>query len=187
LPIKNADDTLAVQVYDSSLTANTACLPTSDTLKTQIATAVGGSTEQITSLMQNYTLILLALPIAIILSLVFMLFIRLTAGCFIYLLIILSVATLVAFGVYILTQNTNPDDGSISVFDSPTGKVVVAVICFILAILIIVMMFCFRKRINLASSIVKVSARFVASNCGIVLIPILLFIVMVAFLAVWIL
>jgi hypothetical protein len=145
---------------------------------------MGGSTQQITALMENVSLIALALPIAIILALVFMVFIRLTAGCFIYLLIILSVGALIAFGAYLLLQ---PAGGIDSVALDPTTKIIVAVACFLVALLIIVMMFCFRKRIALASSIVKVSAKFVAGNCGIVLVPVVLFIVMVLFIALWIL
>ena len=52
--------------------------------------------------MENYVLIILAFPIAILLSLIIMLFVRCTASCFIYLLIIVTVAVLVAFGVYLI-------------------------------------------------------------------------------------
>jgi hypothetical protein len=54
--------------------------------------------------MQNYLLIVIALPIAIILALIVMLFVRFTAGCFIYILILASISALVGFGAYILTQ-----------------------------------------------------------------------------------
>lgn len=56
-----------------------------------------------------------------------------------------------------------------------------------MAALIILMACCFRKRLSLASSIVKVTANFVSSNCGIILLPLLLFVIMVLFIALWIL
>jgi len=137
--------------------------------------------------MNNYVLILIAFPIAIILALLFMLLIRLTAGCFIYLLILISIAALVGFGAYLLLTPATGLDSTSAVFQNQTAKIIIAVCCFLLALVIIVMMCCFRKRISLASSIVKISAKFVASNCGIIIIPVLLFVVMVAFIALWIL
>lgn len=46
---------------------------------------------------------------------------------------------------------------------------------------------CLRKRLALASSIVKVSANFVSSNCGIIFLPLVLFVIMVLFIALWVL
>lgn len=56
--------------------------------------------------MDNYVLIILAFPISIILALIIMLFIRLTASCFIYLLIVVTFGVLVCFGVYLLLMPT---------------------------------------------------------------------------------
>ena len=164
----------------------TACLPTSGTLKSEVASALGGSAESFSSIMENYVLIILSLPIAIVLALIIMLFVRLTASCFIYLLIIATVGVLIAFGVYlILGTKVAPD--SQPIFASDTTRILVAVGVFVLALLIIIMVCCFRKRLSLASSIVKVSANFVSSNCFIVILPILLFLVMILFIALWIL
>lgn len=165
---------------------NTACLPTSDTLKTEIASALGGSAESFSSILENYVLIILSLPIAIVLALIIMLFVRLTASCFIYLLIVVTVGVLIAFGVYLILGNkVSPD--SQPIFASDTTRILIAVGAFVLALLIIIMVCCFRKRLSLASSIVKVSANFVSSNCFIVFLPILLFFVMIIFIALWIL
>jgi hypothetical protein len=169
--------------------ANTVCLPTSTTLKNDVSDALGNNTQQLASLMENYMLIVLALPIAIILALIVMIIVRFTAGCFIYLLIFITLAALIGFGAYILTQplTAGGSQGAISLLEDPTAKTILAVICFVIAALMILFFCCFRKRIELASSIVKVSAVFVAGNCGIVLVPVILFVVMVAFLTLWIL
>jgi hypothetical protein len=158
-------------------------------IKNEIAAAVGGSTQMITSLMENYLIIILAFPIAIIISLVIMLFIRLTASCFIYLLIFATIASLLAFGVYLFIMPSLTKDSAIShpVIADNTTRILIAVGVIILAILVTIMVCCVRKRLSLASSIIKVSANFVSSNCGIVFLPLLLFVVMVIFIALWIL
>lgn len=134
------------------------------------------------TLMENYTLILLAIPIAIILALVLMVLIRLLASCFIYILILVTVGALVALGAYLLS--VKPEEIP---FGTNTSRIVYAVICFVLAFLIFLLMCCFRSRLQLASKIVEVAAVFVAGNCGIVLVPFIMFIVTILFIALWIL
>jgi len=87
------------------LAANTACLPTSKTLSNAISEALGSETKQITTLMDNYVLILISFPIAIILALVIMIIIRFLASCFIQLLIFVTIAALIGIGAYIFTQS----------------------------------------------------------------------------------
>ena len=163
--------------------ANTACLPTSNTLKNKIGDAFGTSGAAMNSLLNNYSLILISIPIAIVLALLFMLLIRFCAGFFIYVLIGLALFALIGFGVYLLVAPTNPVTGSNT---GTAGSIVAAVICFIFAVLIIVLVCCFRKRISLATSIVKVAANFVSSNCGIIFLPVILFIITIAFLVLWV-
>lgn len=173
----------------NNIVANKICLPTSNNLQDRISSALGNYAQNITSLMQNYLLILIAMPIAIILALIVMLFVSLTAGCFVYIMILFSIGSLGGFGVYLLTQPVDPTGtvGSFSIIQNPTAKIILAVICLLLAVLIVVFFCCFRKKIGLASSIVKISAVFVAGNCGVVFLPFFMFLVMVAFLTVWIL
>lgn len=137
--------------------------------------------------MDNYVLIILAFPISIILALIVMLFIRLTASCFIYLLIIVAFGALACLGVYLLIMPSLQAHHAHPLIASNATRILIAIGSLLLAVLIIVMACCFRKRLALASSIVKVSANFVSSNCGIVFLPLLLFFVMVIFIALWIL
>lgn len=89
------------------LAANTACLPTSKTLSNAISEALGSETKQITTLMDNYVLILISFPIAIILALVIMIIIRFLASCFIQILIFVTIAALIGIGAYMLTQDSS--------------------------------------------------------------------------------
>ena len=158
-------------------------------INAQITSALGsGSSNMVSSLAEGWTLILIALPIAIILSIIFMLIIRFTAGFFVYLLIFFSVGALVAFGIYLIAV-TDPTMGSgyASILQNKVAKTIIGAICIALGVAIIVLFCCFRQRISLASSIIKVSARFVDGNLGVLVLPLILFIVMILFLAVWVL
>lgn len=139
-------------------------------------------------MMQNYSLILISLPIAILLALVFMVLIRCLAGCFIYILIFVAIAALIAFGTFILIGNPlHTGYGAISLVEDPKWKIIVAAVCYLLAAIIFVVFCCFRSKLGLAAKIVEVAAVFVGQNCGIVLVPFILFIVTILFVALWIL
>ncbi len=137
--------------------------------------------------MANYSLILISLPIAILLALVFMILIRCLAGCFIYVLLFVAVAALIAFGTFILIGNPfQTGYGAISLVEDPKWKIIVAIVCYLLALIIFIVFCCFRSKLALSSKIVEVAAVFVAGNCGIVLVPFILFLVTILFVALWI-
>jgi hypothetical protein len=102
------------------------------------------------SLLKNYGLILLSLPMAIFISMAFMLIIRCAAKLFIYLLIIFAVVTLLGMGVYMLATPGN------------SGTIIVAAMCFFFGIVILLAVFCIRRRLVLAAIIIKVSAKFIS-------------------------
>lgn len=58
---------------------------------------------------------------------------------------------------------------------------IVGVVCIVFAAVIACAGFCFRDRIRLASSIVKVSSRFVNENCPVMLLQVGIFVVMCIF------
>lgn len=159
-------------------------MPTSSTIRTQLTAALGTSATAMTSLMQNWPLLLFSIPIAIILALIFMLLIRCCAGCFIYILIFMAIGALVGFGIYLLITPSNAVSGTAA---GATGSIIVAVLCFLFAFLILLLLCCFRKRIALATSIVKVAAKFISEHCLIVMLPVFLFIVTLFFLVLWVL
>lgn len=116
-----------------------------------------------------------------------MLLMRLTAGFFVYLLLALSILSLLAFGLYLLVSPQSQYVALAStISQNQYLSKIVAVVCIILGLLIAVMAVCFRKRIKLASSIVKVSTRFVNENCPVMFLQMILFVVMVIFVALWI-
>ncbi len=62
---------------------------------------------------------------------------------------------------------------------------IIGIICLALGVIIAIGAFCFRDKIQLASSIVKVSARFVNENCHVMLLQVGIFIVMIIFIVLW--
>lgn len=117
-------------------------------------------------------------------SLIFMLIMRFTAGFFVYLLLAIVLVFLIGLGIYLVIPQ-QPAFAGVEV--NKTGAIICGVVCLILAALIIIGFCCYHRRIKLAATIVKVSARFVKENCAISFLPLILFVVMVVFMAIWIL
>lgn len=121
---------------------------------------MGSETWQgkITALSKVWPILLAAIPIAIFLSIVFMLFIRLTAGCFVYLLLFLSIAACIGLGIFLIVT---PTDTAIGVGMNRVFSIVLGALLILFGVLIALGLICYRKRIRLASIIVQTSARFV--------------------------
>lgn len=62
-----------------------------------------------------------------------------------------------------------------------------AVACFTIAFIIILVVFCIRRRLALASIVIKVAANFISNNFLIVFLPVGLFVITILYLALWIL
>ena len=126
-------------------------------------------------MIKSYGLILLSFPIAIVVAVAFTFLIRATAKLFIYLLLAFTIVVLIGIGVYLLAA---PGQNS--------GTTTIAIISFLFAVLIILTTVFIRRKLSLAAAIVKVAANFVSQNCFIVMLPILLFIVTLFYLALWV-
>lgn len=113
-----------------------------------------------------------------------MFFIRFTAGCFVYLLLALSILACIGLGAYLIAA---PTDSVAGVAMNRVFAITFGALLILFGVLITIGVCCYRKRIRLASIIVQTSARFVKENCAISFLPLLLFVVLIAFIAVWIL
>ena len=111
---------------------------------------------------------------------------RLTASFFIYLLFAISILSLIVLGMYLILSPANQYTSLLnSVFHSNLFSNIVGVVCIVLGVIIGITVFCFRDRLQLASSIVKVSTRFVNENCPVMLLQIGIFVTMSIFVVVW--
>ena len=105
-----------------------------------------------------WPILLASIPIAIFLSVVFMLFIRFTAGCFVYLLLGLSILACIGLGIYLIAA---PTDSIAGVAMNRVFAITFGALLILFGVLITLGVCCYRKRIRLASIIVQTSARFV--------------------------
>ena len=113
-----------------------------------------------------------------------MVIMRFLAGIFVYLLFFLTVLCLVLFGIFLITPGSTDHIG---IQHNRTASIVIGALCIAFGVLLLIAFCCFRKKIKLASVVVKVSAQFVAQNCGLLFLPLLLFVFMVIFIILWIL
>ena len=131
-----------------------------------------------------WPIVLAAVPIAIVLSIIFMIFMRLTAGCFVYLLLAVSILACIGLGSYLIASPNAPIGGMAM---NKVASYIVGALLIVFGVLIGIGLCCYRKRIKLASIIVQSSARFVKENCSISFLPIVLFLILLAYLVLWIL
>lgn len=161
-------------------------MPASSKIQAEVSGALGSDSIQskISALGKTWPIILAAIPIAIVMSLIFMLIMRFTAGIFVYLLLVISVVFLIGLGIYLIVPQT-PTFAGIAV-ESGVGIKIIGALCIIIGIAIVLGFCCYRRRIKLAATIVKVSARFVKENCAVTVLPLILFVVMFIFIILWI-
>jgi hypothetical protein len=161
-------------------------MPTSATLQTMISPATSGYATKLEGLAFGWKLILISIPIAIVLAIFVMILIRCLASVFIYALIFLLVGILITFGVYVWTQPVGGAVGTTSLFQNSAARAIVSIISFLLAFAVVLFVCCYRSRIRLASKIVEVSAVYVAKNCFILVVPLVMFVTTLALLALWV-
>ena len=164
------------------------CFPYSASLMDSVSEGLGGSTQAAISLSQNWMLLAIAFPLAVIFALLVLCLVRCCASCLVYGLIVIAILALVGAGVVLIAKiapSAKTGDQVIVVQDNSTGRTVMAVLCFLAAVLVVIVVCCFRKRLSLAAKIIEVSAVFVAENCLIVLLPLVLFAFMAAYCVVW--
>lgn len=100
---------------------------------------------------------LVSIPIAVLLSSIFMLIVRFTAGFFIYILLAISFIALIALGVYLIIT---PVDTLSGMGVNKTFAYILGGICILLGVVVAIAVLCYRNRIRLAALIVETSAKF---------------------------
>lgn len=88
---------------------NAICLPTADTVKARVINAIGAhfTEELFGSVLKDWSLLLLMVPIAALLSILALVLIRVVAGYVIYFFYVFIILALIGFGVYLDLPVTN--------------------------------------------------------------------------------
>ncbi len=125
----------------------------------------------------------IAIPAAIIITILIMILIRFTACFSIYFIVGVIVAGLFYATYYCadVSFKMNQDLKILSKIPWHIAYKVVAGICLLLGAVITITVLCFRKRINIAISMIKAAARFVNQHWYLFTISIIKFLLTLAF------
>lgn len=161
-------------------------MPSSDKIQTEISSAISSTSiaGKIAEIGKAWKVILISIPIVIVLSLIFMLVMRLLAGVFVYLFFVLSIVAFIGFGIYLLIPQNSGTLAGIEM--DRTFIIVIAVIFILLGTIILFLFCCYRRRVALAATMTKVAARFVQENCMTITLPLVIFVIVLLFVALWI-
>ena len=88
-----------------------------------------------------------------------MLVMRFMAGIFVYLLFITSILIFLGFGIYLVLPQNNGNLGGIEI--DKTFLIIIGAIFILIGTIILFIMICYRRRVALAATMTRVSARFV--------------------------
>ena len=124
------------------------------------------------SVLHDWTLLLLMLPIVVAMVLVAMVLIRLTAGYVIYVLYAVAVSCFIGFGVF-LAVPSNGGDAFILKKDK-TIATILSVLSFILASVILCVFCSYRTKIKAAVKYIDQSNEFFKENYILLLLPFIL-------------
>lgn len=114
----------------------------------------------------------------------FIALVRLTSGFFVYLFIILGIVGFTGFGVYMLVNAGDPYS-KFSPKRNMTLSIILGVAAVMVAVLIFFLFCCFRRRVHMAFSIIKVSINFIKTNYWILLSSFVLLGCLLVFLGLW--
>ena len=137
------------------------------------------------SLLSDWTLFLLMLPIMLIITMFAMLLIRVMAGSVVYIFYVLSFLAFVGFGVFLVI----PAPVTSTTFILKKNRVVsivVAVFSFLISILIIAVFFTFKEKIHLVVDYINHANDFLKKNYSLLFLPLVQTVLMVFFLYFWI-
>lgn len=129
----------------------------------------------------------MAVPAAIIITILLMILIRFTACLSIY-VVIVAVILGMFFTTYYLIDMSLRTPSDAKIFHKIPASIfykVVAGICALIGMVVMISICCFRQKINIAISMIKAAARFVNQHWYLFSISIVKFGVTVVFLALW--
>lgn len=125
---------------------------------------------------------MLALVLAVIISVIFLFLLRCFAPCFVWVALILIICLLVALGIVflynggVIGKNSLIGNAGINLPDLPSFSYysIFGYICFGFAALILLITFCCCGRIRLAVALCIVAGQFVSSTCQILMVPLIM-------------
>lgn len=131
--------------------------------------------------MNSWMIIVSSLAIAVVISCLFMVSMRMCSTFVVWLFILFSVGSLVALGVFCITPMSSVRKAYSSWEKYRVFSIVVGGLSFFIAFLTVLMACCYRRKITLGANIMKASSAFVSSEPWLYLLPVILFILTLIF------
>lgn len=127
-------------------------------------------------LQKGYVVLILAVVAAVVLSLLFFVFVRCCAGPIIWLAIFICNAGLITIGVFFILQAkgiTVPDFVSKQISTISYDTLIIVGSCLLGgAVLLSLLAFCMRSRIAMGVKAVELGSIFLLQNCGLAILPV---------------
>ena len=183
LPTDTTKFPVGKEPYDSTPTFGLYCLPNAKSALERFFDSLGADKlgQYLSDLYSAWKIFLIALAISFVLSLVYMVLIRLCAKILVWVTFIAFIVFLVVMGYLYYDESTKTaDDGE------KTNCLVISIILWCLAAIFILVIFCMYDDIQVALSVIEAAAVFIFSNFFLILVPIVTIIVTCCYIAYWI-
>ena len=118
-----------------------------------------------------------------VITMIFMLFLRLCAGVITFIIIVLIQAGLIVLAVFFKFQMDEKEEAKDSTYE--TVYKVLFYIFIALAVIWFIFIMAMCNRIRLAISLIQVTSKYIMKNCCIIFVPFIFFILLMAWVAYW--
>jgi hypothetical protein len=124
---------------------------------------------------------------ALIVSIIFLFFIRACGGCLIWTVIVLYFAVIISFGVVaFLAAENKIDINGIEKLNDPQLLRTIAYVCWGVAAVSLLVLLCSISKLRIATAVIKTTAEFTQDKCQTILVPVFMFLAVSVFFAIWI-
>ena len=137
------------------------------------------------SVLSDWTIFLLMMPIMLVGTLIVMLLIRFMACYVVYAIYIIAFIAFLGFGIFLLIPTT-VNSTTFVLKKSRVVAIIVAVLCFLCDVLLIAVFFSYKEKIHLAVDYINHANDFLKKNCSLLFLPLIQTTIMTLFLYFWV-
>ncbi len=158
-----------------------------ETIKERVLEAISAHfvEELFGSILKDWSLALLVIPIAALISLISVILIRVIAGYVIYLFYAFIILAFLGFGIYLVLPVDKRDDKTFILKQNQAVAISISVICFILSIAMLFLFISFRDKIRQTVELIDKANAFFKNHYTIIVLPLLLTLCLVIFILFW--
>ena len=129
--------------------------------------------------------ILVCCIISLLVAFIWICLLRLVTGCIVYVVVFLVPILLIAIGVFLFIQGDIMDTlTKIQETESLTSAQITAIVLWIIALIILLIIIFLFKKLKSAVQMIKIAAKALGANIGVILVPIISMVIAIAFWAI---